>query len=129
MIFDYNKKEQQKQHISDPPKILEIRAKMKPELSSPERKVPFKSNPPAQTSSSVMQRAALFESTSPTKKNTRDPSELPLHERLALFEKGGKGKNSPAPLIPKAAFAMNIPISKQPAATTPSHTSEKKIIY
>ncbi|XP_069676075.1 anillin isoform X2 [Periplaneta americana] len=55
---------------------------------------------------SVLHRAAIFESsnTSPTKKGGKDPAELPVSERMALFERN-KGKA----LVPKAAFSMPVP--------------------
>lgn len=52
---------------------------------------------------SVLHKAALFES-SPTKKTGKDPAELPLSERRAMFER----KDGQA-LIPKAAFSMPVP--------------------
>jgi hypothetical protein len=52
---------------------------------------------------SVLHKAALFES-SPTKKPGKDPAELSLSERRAMFER----KDSQA-LIPKAAFSMPVP--------------------
>jgi hypothetical protein len=52
---------------------------------------------------SVLHKAALFES-SPTKKTGKDPAELPMSERRAMFEhKDGQA------LIPKAAFSMPVP--------------------
>jgi hypothetical protein len=45
----------------------------------------------------------MFES-SPTKKTGKDPAELPLSERRAMFER----KDGQA-LIPKAAFSMPVP--------------------
>jgi hypothetical protein len=51
----------------------------------------------------VLHKAALFES-SPTKKNLKDPAELSVSERLALFE-----RNKGQALIPKAAFSMPVP--------------------
>lgn len=52
---------------------------------------------------SVLHKAALFES-SPTKRNLKDPAELSVSERLALFE-----CNKGQALIPKAAFSMPVP--------------------
>lgn len=52
---------------------------------------------------SVLHKAALFES-SPTKKNVKDPTELSVSERLALFE-----RNKGQALVPKAAFSMPVP--------------------
>jgi hypothetical protein len=51
----------------------------------------------------VLHKAALFE-TSPTKKCGRDPAELSVAERLALFE-----RNKGQALVPKAAFSMPVP--------------------
>lgn len=52
---------------------------------------------------SVLHKAAMFES-SPTKKTGKDPAELPLSERRAMFE-----RNDGQVLIPKAAFSMPVP--------------------
>lgn len=52
---------------------------------------------------SVLHKAALFES-SPTKKNSKDPTELSVAERLAIFE-----RNKGQALMPKAAFSMPVP--------------------
>jgi actin-binding protein anillin len=52
---------------------------------------------------SVLHKAAFFES-SPTKKNGKDPAELSVAERLAMFE-----RNRGQALIPKAAFSMPVP--------------------
>jgi hypothetical protein len=52
---------------------------------------------------SILHKAALFES-SPTKRNGKDPAELPIAERMALFE-----RNKGQVLIPKAAVSMPIP--------------------
>jgi hypothetical protein len=52
---------------------------------------------------SVLHKAALFES-SPTKKTGKDPAELPVSERRAMFE-----CNDGQALIPKAAFSMPVP--------------------
>jgi hypothetical protein len=52
---------------------------------------------------SVLHKAAMFES-SPTKKTGKDPAELSLSERRAMFER----KDGQA-LIPKAAFSMPVP--------------------
>lgn len=52
---------------------------------------------------SVLHKAAFFES-SPTKKNGKDPTELTVAERLAMFE-----RNRGQALIPKAAFSMPVP--------------------
>ena len=52
---------------------------------------------------SVLHKAAMFES-SPTKKIGKDPAELPLSERRAMFE-----RNDGQALIPKAAFSMPVP--------------------
>ncbi|PNF20524.1 hypothetical protein B7P43_G05327, partial [Cryptotermes secundus] len=52
---------------------------------------------------SVLHKAALFES-SPTKKNSKDPTELSVAERLAMFE-----HNKGQALMPKAALSMPVP--------------------
>jgi hypothetical protein len=52
---------------------------------------------------SVLHKAALFES-SPAKKNGKDPAELSVAERLAIFE-----CNKGQALIPKAPFSMPVP--------------------
>ena len=55
-------------------------------------------------SGSVLHKAAAFESNSQTKTNGKDPAELSVSERLALFE-----RNKGQALIPKAAFSMPVP--------------------
>lgn len=57
---------------------------------------------------SVLQKAALFESnsTAPAKKLQKDPAELPLSQRKALFE-----KNPGTAVLPKAPFALPVPVS------------------
>lgn len=59
----------------------------------------------SQPEGSVLQRAAKYESeaTSPTKR-MRDPAELPLSERMALFE-----KNKGPLLVPKVPFSTPMP--------------------
>jgi hypothetical protein len=66
---------------------------------------------------SVLHKAALFES-SPTKKNLKDPAELSVSERLALFE-----RNKGQALIPKAAFSMPVP----PKYLADSNAGEKNV--
>lgn len=63
---------------------------------------------------SVLDRAQRYEkATSPTKR--RDPAELPLAERLALFE-----RNAGAAVLPKAPFGMPVPAKKLQAKATSS---------
>ncbi|XP_068084364.1 anillin-like [Anabrus simplex] len=54
-------------------------------------------------SGSVLNKASLFE-TSPTKRSGKDPAELSVSERLALFE-----RNKGQALLPKAPFSMPVP--------------------
>ncbi|XP_037051625.1 anillin [Bradysia coprophila] len=72
----------------------------------------------------VSDRAARFESSQPnaTQKSHKDPAEMSLKERLALFE-----KNKGAALIPKAALGMSVS-AKQimgEGQTPKSNTPEK----
>ncbi|XP_078035336.1 anillin-like isoform X3 [Augochlora pura] len=63
---------------------------------------------PAQSSSgSVLSKASLFESKNIEGK-AKDPAQMSLSERMALFEKN-KGE---APLLPKAPLTMSIPPKK-----------------
>ncbi|XP_068985693.1 anillin-like isoform X1 [Bombus flavifrons] len=63
---------------------------------------------PAQSSpGSVLSKASLFESKT-TETKMRDPTQMTLSERMAIFEKN-KGE---APLLPKAPLAMSIPPKK-----------------
>ncbi|PSN56602.1 hypothetical protein C0J52_01580 [Blattella germanica] len=94
--------------------------------NSPEKRLPVKSNGSPRTvgvpqmglrvgsphrgdaspkTGSVLHKAAIFESNSPTKKNGKDPTELSVSERFALFE-----RNKGQALIPKAAFSMPVPV-------------------
>jgi hypothetical protein len=63
---------------------------------------PHRGDSPPKTGS-VLHKAALFES-SPTKKTGKDPAELSVSERRAMFE-----RNDGQALIPKAAFSMPVP--------------------
>lgn len=60
----------------------------------------------SQPEGSVLQRAAKYESeaSSPTKRMNKDPAELPLSERMALFE-----KNKGPLLVPKVPFSTPMP--------------------
>lgn len=62
-------------------------------------------NTPVVTKGLVSDRAARFESSKPvaSQKNQKDPAEMSLKERLALFE-----KNKGTALIPKAALGMSV---------------------
>ncbi|XP_076249759.1 anillin [Calliopsis andreniformis] len=63
---------------------------------------------PAQSSpGSVLSKASLFESKN-TEGKAKDPAQMSLSERMALFEKN-KGE---APLLPKAPLTMSIPPNK-----------------
>ncbi|XP_017761965.1 PREDICTED: actin-binding protein anillin-like [Eufriesea mexicana] len=63
---------------------------------------------PAQSSpGSVLSKASLFESKN-TEAKVKDPTQMTLSERMALFEKN-KGE---APLLPKAPLTMSIPPKK-----------------
>lgn len=72
----------------------------------------------------VLQKAALFEvgSTSPNKKVQKDPAELPLSQRKALFE-----KNPGTAVLPKAPFALPVPVSMLQDNKKPILLSSAKI--
>ncbi|XP_043277611.1 anillin isoform X2 [Venturia canescens] len=67
-------------------------------------KSPIKSSP-----GSVLSKASLFESKVTENTRARDPAEMTLTERMALFEKNNKGE---APLIPKAPLTSSVPTKK-----------------
>ncbi|XP_073962625.1 anillin-like isoform X2 [Choristoneura fumiferana] len=74
--------------------------------------------------SSVLSRAAMFEAGSP---KAKDPAEMSLRERKALFE-----KNKGAAIIPKAPFGQAPSVKtlygdkdKKPAKTTPTKTNRR----
>ncbi|XP_049834655.1 anillin-like isoform X6 [Schistocerca gregaria] len=69
---------------------------------------------------SVLHKAAVFESGSPEKQLTKDPIELSVAERLALFE-----KNKGQALIPKTAFSMAVPTKYLNKTQQDSITSKK----
>lgn len=63
---------------------------------------------PAQSSpGSVLSKASLFESKN-TETKAKDPTQMTLSERMALFE---RNKGEP-PLLPKAPLTMSIPPKK-----------------
>lgn len=70
--------------------------------SSP--KSPIQSSP-----GSVLSKASLFESKVTENTRARDPAEMSLTERMALFERNNKGE---APLIPKAPLTSSVPTKK-----------------
>ncbi|XP_034230299.1 LOW QUALITY PROTEIN: anillin-like [Thrips palmi] len=79
----------------------------------------------SQPEGSVLQRAAKYESeaTSPTKR-MRDPAELPLSERMALFE-----KNKGPLLVPKVPFSTPMPaklLKESEPTAQPARKSPKK---
>ncbi|XP_076622147.1 anillin-like isoform X2 [Colletes latitarsis] len=74
---------------------------------------------PAQSSpGSVLSKASLFESKHAETK-AKDPAQMSLSERMALFEKN-KGE---APLLPKAPLTMSIPPKKLQEKDKASSTS------
>ncbi|KRT82400.1 Pleckstrin homology domain containing protein [Oryctes borbonicus] len=75
------------------------------EVKKEENKITPRS-PKKNVQSSIASKTAMFES-SPSKLNS-DPAMMSLAERKALFE-----RNKGVALIPKAAFAMPIPISNK----------------
>ncbi|XP_076641319.1 anillin isoform X3 [Halictus rubicundus] len=78
--------------------------------SRPSPRFGFNSSPksPAQSSpGSVLSKASLFESKN-TEGKAKDPAQMSLSERMALFEKN-KGE---APLLPKAPLTMSVPPKK-----------------
>uniref|UniRef100_A0A1B6IE89 PH domain-containing protein n=1 Tax=Homalodisca liturata TaxID=320908 RepID=A0A1B6IE89_9HEMI len=87
------------------------------QLRSP-RKVAGPVTPPT---GSVLDRAQRYEETTSPTKRGRDPAELPLAERLALFE-----RNAGAAVLPKAPLALPVPVKKlqQPAAS-----AKPKLLY
>lgn len=60
-----------------------------------------------QTAGSVLSKASMFEAKN-TDTKTKDPAQMTLAERMALFERN-KGE---APLIPKAPLTMSVPFKK-----------------
>lgn len=88
--------------------------------------------PPVVAKGLVSDRAARFESSQPTApaKNLKDPAEMSLKERLAMFE-----KNKGTALIPKAALGMSVSAkqimgespkpSQQNQSNSPANQSEK----
>lgn len=66
-----------------------------------------KSPIPGSSSGSVLSKASMFESRNNDVK-TKDPAQMSLSERKALFEKN----KDEVPLIPKAPLTMSIPPSK-----------------
>lgn len=78
---------------------------------------------PAQSSpGSVLSKASLFEPKIAETK-AKDPAQMTLSERMALFEKN-KGE---APLLPKAPLTMSIPPNKlqekEKASSSPGHSN------
>ncbi|CAH0717767.1 unnamed protein product, partial [Brenthis ino] len=77
--------------------------------------------------SSVLSKAAMFEAGSPRSKE-KDPAEMSLRERKALFE-----KNKGAAIVPKAPFGLAPSVKtlhgdskdKKPVQKTPKGTPEK----
>lgn len=80
----------------------------KPEVKD---KIVVPTKPPVVTKSTVSQRTAMFESTPFNKaisgRNQKDPAEMSLKERMALFE-----KNKGTALIPKAAFGISASVKQ-----------------
>ncbi|XP_026272727.1 anillin isoform X2 [Frankliniella occidentalis] len=76
----------------------------------------------SQPEGSVLQRAAKYESeaTSPSKRLARDPAELPLSERMALFE-----KNKGPLLVPKVPFGVPMPAKLLKETECASHQARK----
>lgn len=81
---------------------------------APEQKKPVEKKPVEISKGIVLGRTAIFETTSQTDRKTsrfqKDPAEMSLKERLALFE-----KNKGTALVPKAALGMSVS-AKQIAA-------------
>lgn len=94
------------------------RSPQKAELSKIELKNVVNNTQISPKKGSVLHKAAAFESGSPEKHPTKDPVELSVAERLALFE-----KNKGQALLPKTAFSMAVPtkyLNKTPQDTTTS---------
>ncbi|XP_076221746.1 anillin isoform X3 [Nomia melanderi] len=95
--------------------------------SRPSPRFGFNNSPksPAQSSSgSVLSKASLFESKNVEGK-AKDPAQMSLSERMALFEKN-KGE---APLLPKAPLTMSVPPKKlqekEKANSTSGHSTNE----
>lgn len=100
------KEEKEEETVKEPPKSVIVTKKFSPlEVKKEENKVTPRS-PKKNIQTAIASKTAMFES-SPSKLNN-DPALMSLAERKALFE-----KNKGAALIPKAAFAMPIPISNK----------------
>lgn len=71
-----------------------------------------------------MSKASLFESKN-TEGKAKDPAQMSLSERMALFEKN-KGE---APLLPKAPLTMSVPPKKlqekEKANSTSGHSTNE----
>lgn len=100
MVYDYQNKESEQKPLEirkEPVKTNEIKIVKDKEV------VPTKS---VVTKTHVSQRTAMFEGAPFNKgipgKNQKDPAEMSLKERMALFE-----KNKGTALIPKAAFGIS----------------------
>ncbi|XP_015592644.1 anillin isoform X2 [Cephus cinctus] len=78
---------------------------------------------PIQSPGSVLSKASMFEAKNIEVK-AKDPAEMTLSERMALFERN-KGE---APLIPKAPLTMSVPskklIEKEKTNSSPVHGTE-----
>ncbi|XP_063217461.1 anillin-like isoform X2 [Bacillus rossius redtenbacheri] len=72
---------------------------------------------------SVLQKAAAFECHSPSKKTVKDPAELPISERLALFE-----RNKGQPPLPKPAVALAVSKKCEVKKQLPRADSASKVV-
>ncbi|KAG7205048.1 hypothetical protein KM043_005429 [Ampulex compressa] len=88
-------------------------------------RVPYNGSPksPAQSSpGSVLSKASLFESKN-TEAKVKDPAQMTLSERMALFE---RNKGEP-PLLPKAPLTMSIPPKKLHEKDTSAPSGRSKV--
>lgn len=77
-------------------------------------------SPLVQSPGSVLSKASMFESKGSQTK-TKDPAEMSLSERKALFEKNNTG----VPLIPKAPLTMSVPTKMLLDKPSPSASKYK----
>lgn len=77
-----------------------------------------------QSSGSVLSKASMFEAKN-TDAKAKDPAQMTLAERMALFERN-KGE---APLIPKAPLTMSIPPKKLQEKNKPVQSGSNAGMY
>jgi hypothetical protein len=105
--------------------MREITSPIKTPTQSPVKLARSPSKQPNKNMSpgSVLHRAALFESAViNTNSPQKDPAELPLLQRMALFEKN----KSQEPLLPKVAFSTPLPAKLMPKKSAPKEAEKPK---